>query len=127
MIHNILAGTVILLHFFWILFLIFGALLALKKPWIAWVHMGGLFFSLFLNLLGWYCPLTYLENYLHALHDVQSRYSGSFIVNYLEYLIYPDLPEQTIRSVEVIFVSAYIIFYLYLAKKYHILSKLKGS
>lgn len=127
MIYKVLASSVILLHFFWILFIIFGAFFAIKRPWIAWVHVGGLLFSLLLNFLGLYCPLTYLENYLHSFHDIQSRYSGPFIVTYLEVLIYPDLPERYIRGLEILFASLYIIFYAYLAKKHHILRKIMRS
>ncbi len=127
MIYKVLASSVILLHFFWILFIIFGAFFVIKRPWIAWVHVGGLLFSLLLNFLGLYCPLTYLENYLHSFLDIQSRYSGPFIVTYLEVLIYPDLPERYLRGLEILFASLYIIFYAYLAKKHHILRKIMRS
>jgi hypothetical protein len=92
MFYQILGGVVILLHFLWILFLLFGVLLAIRSPRIGWIHVGGLLLSLLLNGLDLYCPLTYLENYLHSFYDRQSSYTGSFIVHYLEYLIYPNLP-----------------------------------
>lgn len=47
--------------------------------------------------MGWYCPLRYLENYLYALHDAEATHTGPFMINFLDHLIYPDLPETYIR------------------------------
>ena len=126
-IYKLLAHFTILLHFLWILFLIFGVFFALRRPKIALFHLAGLFFSLILNIFGWYCPFTYLENYLRCLHDVKSTYSGPFIANYLELIIYPDLPVLYIRAGEILFVIFYGIFYAYLAKKHHIFNRRKRS
>lgn len=125
MIFRLLAHFTILLHFFWILFLIFGVFLALRRPKIALLHLAGLLLSLILNVFGWYCPLTYLENYLRYLHDRESTYSGPFIANYLERMIYPDVPLLYIRVGEILFVIFYMVFYVYLAKKYHVFNWIK--
>jgi len=125
MIYRFLADFTILLHFLWILFIVFGFIFALIKSKIAFLHIAGLLFSVLLNIMGWYCPLTYLENYLHILHGSKTTYTGSFIINFLNHLIYPDLPEKFIRIGEVFFVCLYIIGYAYLAKKYHILERIK--
>lgn len=122
MIYKLFAHFTILLHFLWILFLIFGVFFALRRPKIAFFHLGGLLFSLVLNIFGWYCPLTYLENYLRRIYDVKSAYSGPFTATYLERIIYPDLPELYIRVSEIFFVILYVGFYAFLAKKHHILS-----
>ena len=125
MIYGLLADLTVLFHFLWIVFLIFGLGFALIKPKIAFVHMAGLLFALIMNLMGWYCPLTYLENYLISLHDLGSTYSGSFVATYLGHIIYPDLPERTIRAGEIIFVCLYVIGYAYLGKKYHVLDRIR--
>ena len=125
MIYSLLAHFTILLHFIWILFIIFGFIFALKRSKIAYLHLSGVFFALFLNLMGWYCPLTYLENYLYTLHDIKSAYTKSFIIHYLDYLIYPDLPETTIRILTLVFVILYVILYTYLAKKFELLDLIK--
>jgi hypothetical protein len=125
MLYNLLAHITILLHFVWILFLIFGFIFALRKSKIALVHVAGLLFSLVLNIFGWYCPLTYLESYLRYLHDTQSTYSGPFILHYMERIIYPDIPALYIRAGEIIFVIFYLVFYTYMAKKHHLLGRLR--
>jgi hypothetical protein len=123
--YRLLADLVILLHFAWILFLVFGLLLAIKRPRIAVFHLAGLLFSLLLNLRGWYCPLTYLENYLHTLYGPGSA-KGPFVMRYAYKLIYPDIPEAVIRGGEIVFAGLYVLAYGYLAKKYHVLDRAKS-
>jgi len=126
MIYRLLGDILILLHFLWIIFILFGFLLVLKSFKFAVIHMAGLAFTLVLNLGGWYCPLTYLESYLRYLHDTQSTYSGPFILHYMERIIYPDIPALYIRVGEIIFVIFYLVFYTYMAKKHHLLGRLKS-
>ena len=108
---------VILLHFFWILFLVFGFLLVRVRPKIAILHLAGLLLSFLLNVMGWFCPLTYLENYLRGLHDPGSTYPATFVARHVQRIIYPDLPEKVIRIGEMAFVGIYVLFYTYMAKK----------
>ena len=97
MIYKLLSDFVILLHFLWIIFILFGFLIALKYFKVSFIHIAGLAFTLVLNLGGWYCPLTYLENYLHGLYDPQLPYAGFFITKNLQKLIYLDLDEVYLR------------------------------
>jgi hypothetical protein len=113
-----LAILTLLLHFLWILFIVFGFVFALKGSKLAFVHLGGLLFSLAINLFGWYCPLTYLENYLYHLQGARLGYGGSFIIHYLEMLIYPDVAERSIRVGEIAFVIVNLMAYTVLLKKY---------
>jgi len=113
MFYDLLADLTVVLHFLWILFLVFGFVFALRRSSIAWVHLGGILFSLVINLLGLYCPLTYLENYLRSLDTGHSSYSGSFIVHYMELIIYPDLPIKLIRVGEILFVCFNIAAYVF--------------
>lgn len=121
-----MADLTLIVHFFWILFLILGFVFALTRSKIALLHMAGLLFTLILNLVGWYCPLTYLENYLYALNDPRSAYTGSFIINYLQHIIYLDLPGQYIRIVGISFAVLSIGIYVYLIKRYHMLDRVLG-
>jgi hypothetical protein len=120
---RILADLTLIVHFMWILFLISGFIFAFMRSKIALLHMAGLLFALILNLMGWYCPLTYLENYLYALHDLGSTYTGSFIINYLQHIIYLDLPGYYIRIFGLSFAVFSIGIYVYLIKRYHILDR----
>lgn len=120
MIYRLLSDLTVLVHFFWILFLVFGIVFALKRSRIAWVHLGGLLFSLIINLLGWYCPLTYLENFLYHWGGTTRIYEDSFIAHYLMPIIYPALPEGIIRTGEVVFVCLNLAVYGVMARRYFI-------
>lgn len=110
-VYGILADLLVLLHFIWILFLLVGVVFALMGSRLAWVHLGGLVFSFFLNLFGWYCPLTYLENYLYSMKEAHTAYTSSFLAHYLEKIVYPDLPEKSIRLGEILFVVVNLMVY----------------
>jgi hypothetical protein len=127
MVYKILADLVILLHFCWILFILFGFILALKRWKIAILHLVGLIYALVLNIKGWYCPLTYLENYLRSLHDTKTSYAGAFIIRQVDRFIYPDLPEKVLRIGAIALVCLYILGYTYLAKKHNILKWFKKN
>jgi hypothetical protein len=114
---GLLLDSVILFHAAWVLFLAVGFVLALRYSKVAVIHGGGLLCSFFLNLMGWYCPLTYLENMLHALEKGGDVYSSSFMKEYVYRFLYPDLPELTIRICEMIFVFLNVLSYVYLAKR----------
>jgi ABC-type multidrug transport system permease subunit len=97
MVYKLLSDFVILVHFSWIIFILFGFLVALKFHKVAFIHAAGLVFTLVLNLGGWYCPLTYLETYLHSLHHGEPSYGGPFITHNLEKLIYLELDVVHLR------------------------------
>lgn len=87
-VYEITADLVVLLHFLWILFLVFGALIGYRVRWLMWLHLGGLGYSILLQLYSGICPLTYLEVWLRERHDPLLTYPGSFIAHYAEELVY---------------------------------------
>jgi hypothetical protein len=128
MIYKILADISLLFHFLWILFLVFGVIFVLRRSKIAWLHLGGLLFSFFINIIGWYCPLTYLENYLRMFCNRDMTYSGSFMLHYLGHflgaIIYPDLPETTIRTGALLFVCLNLVVYAIIGVRHRLKSQL---
>jgi hypothetical protein len=102
--YHFIIDLVIILHFLWILFLIFGFYFVLKGSRIAYLHAAGLLFSLVLNLLGWYCPLTNIEDHLNSLWHQHTPVAKSFMARTLEKVVYPDVDEALIRKGEIVFV-----------------------
>lgn len=107
-----LADSVVLLHFLWIAFLIFGALAGYYLRWVKVLHLGALIFSLMLQYFGWICPLTYLEVWLRQRQTPESGYSGSFIQHYVEKIVYPDMPPRVVLlgTLCVVAISAWVYF-----------------
>jgi hypothetical protein len=117
MLYRLLGDAVIILHFLWILFILFGLLIGIKYGRLIWVHLGGLLFTLILNIGGWFCPLTYLENYLYSLYNPRLTYPGSFIGQSLQKLIYLDVDEAYLRIAAVIWVAVNMGGYVLLFKR----------
>ena len=82
------ADLLVLVHFAFILFVVFGGLLALRFPRLIWLHLPAAGWGILIEFAGWICPLTPLENGLRRLAGEQG-YSGDFIAHYLLPLIYP--------------------------------------
>lgn len=82
------ADIVLVIHGLFIAFVIFGGLLVLWRPRLAWLHLPALAWGATVISMGWICPLTPLENELRALAG-QTPYDGGFIQHYLWPLIYP--------------------------------------
>ena len=91
------ADAVVVLHLFWILFLILGALPGSRWRWVKWTHLTALAFSIPLQIFGWICPLTYLEVWLRRLGGAQP-YEGTFIRHYVERLVYAEIPRGALLS-----------------------------
>ena len=117
MLYRLLGDAVIILHFLWILFILLGLLIGIKYGRLIWVHLGGLVFTLILNIGGWFCPLTYLENYLYSLYNPRLTYPGSFIGQSLQKLIYLDVDEAYLRIAAVIWVAVNMGGYVLLFKR----------
>jgi Protein of Unknown function (DUF2784) len=77
--------------------------------------MSGLGFAVFLQIFGWYCPLTYLEIWLRGKHDPSVTYKGSFIIHYVEKLVYIDLTREMVFVLTLMLVS--VSAYMYLKRR----------
>ena len=89
MIPRIAASLVLLVHFIFVAVAVFGGLGILFDYRWAWVHVPIVIWSSVVNLAGWTCPLTPLENRWRAAAN-GSAYEGGFIEHYLGPLVYPQ-------------------------------------
>lgn len=96
MLLRILADIVVFIHFLWIVFLIFGACAGRRHQTVKYLHISGLAFAFMLQVFDWYCPLTYFEVWLRAQHDPGRLYAGSYIIHYLEKIIYMEVDRWVI-------------------------------
>lgn len=61
-----LADLVLIAHASFVIFVVLGGLLCYRWPKAAWVHLPAAAWGVFVELAGWICPLTYLEDYLRG-------------------------------------------------------------
>ncbi|MFC1546560.1 DUF2784 family protein [bacterium] len=122
MIYKISANIIIIFHLFWILFMLAGFILtfysilfARNKKFLDWwlfrtVHLCGITYVGFLISLREYCPLTILENILKEKYNPELKYTGSFIMNYIEKLVYPDFElARIIIIISTIFIAVFTL------------------
>jgi hypothetical protein len=84
-----LADAVLVLHLAFILFVVLGAFLVLRRRSLMWLHLPAVIWGALIEFAGWICPLTPLEIWLRA-QGGDRGYSGGFIEHYLGALIYPE-------------------------------------
>lgn len=96
MIDRLAADAVLVLHLAFIVFAMFGALLALRWRWITLVQIPAAAWGGFVEATGRLCPLTLLENDLR-IRAGGSGYGESFVEHYLLRIIYPEGLTSTVQ------------------------------
>ena len=87
--YRILADVLVLVHAAFIVFAVFGGLLALNHGGWMWLHLPTVAWAAAVVIMGWTCPLTPLEQSLRTAAG-QSAYEGDFIEHYVLAAIYPE-------------------------------------
>ncbi len=114
MLKLISADIIVLIHFGFILFVIFGGLLALKWRLFIWLHIPAAIWGALIEFTGWICPLTTLENELRRNHG-GGTYSTGFIEHYITPVIYP---EGLTRNIQIAMGIAVVLLNLYIYTRY---------
>jgi len=115
MIFSVLADLAVLTHAMFVLFVVCGGLAVLRWPRLAWLQLPAALWGVFIELKGWICPLTYLENHFRRLGG-EAGYGGSFIEHYLEPLLYPlglTTRSQIMMGIGVLGLNAVVYVYLW--------------
>ena len=86
--YRLLADGVVIVHFLFIAFVVGGGLLVLRWPRLAMLHIPAACWGTLIELSGWICPLTPLENGFRQAAG-EAGYQQSFIEYYLLPIIYP--------------------------------------
>ncbi len=88
MLQAALADLILVTHLGFVVFVTVGALAVYFRPRLAFLHVPCLAYGAALELIGWICPLTPLEQDLR-LQAGQRGYTGGFIEHYVGGLLYP--------------------------------------
>ena len=88
MVYRVAADATVLAHLGFVLFVVLGGLLVLRRPALAWLHLPVALYGAAIELIGWVCPLTPLENHVRRLAGSAGD-EGGFIDHYAGLLLYP--------------------------------------
>ena len=113
MIYRLLADLVLLFHLAFIVFVVLGGLLVLRRPRAAWLHIPAVIWGAYIEFFDGPCPLTPMENHFRRLGG-QAGYEGGFIDHYVTAIIYPEGLTRPVQigfgvAVVVINVVAYVL------------------
>jgi hypothetical protein len=112
LIYNFLADFVVVLHSFFVLFVLLGGFLVLWKSSMAWYHIPVVFWAASIEFFGWICPLTPLEDMLREKGGV-AGYDTGFVEHYIMPILYPvSLTRQMQISLGIIVLGINIGIYL---------------
>ncbi|MYE80492.1 MAG: DUF2784 domain-containing protein, partial [Gammaproteobacteria bacterium] len=109
--YRLAADAIVLLHVVFIAFVVLGGLLALRRPWVAAVHIPAAVWGVLVESFGWICPLTPLEVELRTAAG-EAAYTGSFVDNYIVPLVYPaTLTQPVLWALALFFVLVNAVIY----------------
>jgi hypothetical protein len=115
MLYGILSDIIVLIHLFFVLFAVLGAVLVIWRRWFVWLHLPAVLWAIWIELTGGVCPLTPLENWLRNRAG-QGGYPGDFVEHYLMPILYPvglTRNFQILLGLMVISINAALYGYLY--------------
>ena len=113
----LLADFVLAVHVLWCVWVLLGWTVTRGRPFLRALHIAALIWAIVIEVLPWtLCPLTALEYWLETRAGVAPP-SGGFVMNLLDGLVYPNLPNWLVISGAV--VACCIIFFMYLRRFLH--------
>src|SRR5260370_33764877 len=89
--YRAMAASVVSLPVVYIAWVIFGAFFTRGRPRVAALHVVTLVYGMIIEILGFWCPVTALEEWLEVRGGV-SAYRGPFLLHYLDAVVYRDFP-----------------------------------
>jgi membrane protein implicated in regulation of membrane protease activity len=88
MIWSLLADLLVIIHFAFTAFVIFGGFLTWRWRRMVFAHLPALAWGIWVEVSHSICPLTPLENHFRHLGG-EAGYGGSFLAHYLVRVLYP--------------------------------------
>jgi Protein of Unknown function (DUF2784) len=114
---GIAADALVILHLGFIVFVLFGALLVVRWPRLAVLHVPAFAWGAWIEFCSGTCPLTPLEQQLR-LAAGEAGYSGGFVEHYLLPVLYPaGLTAATQQLLGAIVVALNVALYLFVVQR----------
>lgn len=112
-----LADGLVVIHFAFTAFVIFGGFLTWRWPWLALAHLPALAWGCWIEVSHSICPLTPLENHWRHLAG-QAGYGEGFLAHYLVRVLYPPGLTWHIQwELAALLIAINVVAYIRLARR----------
>ncbi|WP_433761070.1 DUF2784 domain-containing protein [Nocardia sp. CA-135398] len=105
MVYRLLADATAAVHFVFVAYVVVGGFLAWRWPRTIWLHLIAFGWGFSTVLVGFDCPLTYLENWARHRAGVAGLPPSGFIDHYLTGVIYPESALGLVRGLVAVCVA----------------------
>ncbi|HXG82815.1 MAG TPA: DUF2784 domain-containing protein [Pyrinomonadaceae bacterium] len=116
MIYRGLADLILVLHFCFVLFVVFGGALVLYRRFFLPFHLPSLAWGILVEFFQLPCPLTSLENQLRTLGG-EAGYAGGFVENYIFLVLYPSISPQFQIFLGALLIVVNLLVYAFVLKR----------
>lgn len=103
MLYRVLTDVVVVVHILFVLFVLTGGFLLLRSKRFAWIHLPAVMWAMLVEMKGWMCPLTPLENFFREKSG-EIGYQTGFIEHYFIPLLYPEALTRRVQILLGVFV-----------------------
>ncbi|MBA3599805.1 MAG: DUF2784 domain-containing protein, partial [Acidobacteria bacterium] len=90
--------------------------LALRRRWIASLHLPAVVWGILVECFFWACPLTTLENSLRYLGG-ESGYTDGFINHYISAVLYANISPQFRITLGLLLIGLNMLVYWYVFRQ----------
>ena len=116
--YSLAADALVILHLAFIVFVMLGGLLLLKWQRLIFLHLPAVAWGTLVELRGWLCPLTPLEQHFRTVAG-ETGYSGGFVQHYLLPIIYPaGLTREVQTILAMVVIASNLVIYTVVYVKY---------
>lgn len=105
-----IATAILCIHLLWIAAVIIGAAFTRGRPVWTGLHIASLIWGIIVEAAPVSCPLTLAEQYFESRAGMPA-YHGSFLMHYLDAIIYPNLPYWIVGGVGVFICAINLAIY----------------
>jgi hypothetical protein len=117
MIWSAIADALVVVHFAFTAFVVFGGFLTWRWPRLALAHLPALAWGCWIEVSHSVCPLTPLENHWRHLAG-EAGYRGGFLAHYLVRVLYPPgLTWQIQQELAVLLLTINVVAYAGLIRR----------
>jgi hypothetical protein len=104
--------AVLFLHLLWCGWVLLGWAVTRCRRLLRTLHIASLIYAIVIEIVPWPpCPLTVAETWLEAREGIEPAH-GPFLVQILDAVVYPDLPEWFVVGCAVLVCAAILCVYM---------------